>query len=714
MNPPVVIKQIDRRAGKVKTVAWLENAHSIEYNRIANGISTCAFRLPADDPNAKYIGPQSLIEITDSDEGVGLYRISDRQQMKDKAGLFYQVTGRHVIDLLRDKLLFGAHPVTGHAIPDVIRYVLEAEDEDGNRKQTDWVLDGCDYNLIIDYLFENCTLYDGLQTITENWKEPTIWRYDTSVYPFRLSLRRMSDELGSEIRSGKNLVSLSIEDEYSPVANRYYALGTGEGINQLNLMNAEDLEQDGRPLNGHYYVQDDASVEKYGLREALMVDRSISDKPLLLMGANRMLNDYSDPAPIIKVKAADLWPQSHYRLDHFIPGDVVRSVDEELGYDERMRIWEVGKSDLTGNPGEVELVIGRPYNTVAKAIDKVYRRDQEEKRSSQGATNVWSQSFGDNCDKDHPVKITFRLPDDLLYVNKCMLDFTVSRFRAYEKGAAGGGGGTVGMTSDTSSAAGGGQTIGISDTQTSASGGGGTSFVGDLTTTAAGGGASPTTSQEDIITGRFWQPGTSGEPGYWVETTTAWSYHNDDQAQWALEPTRHATVDGVVRDVSPVSVTGPVSANAFGLYQHGHPHTHTVEIGAHSHNLSPHRHDLPDHVHGIVHTHTMPMHQHKINHEHNLQSHTHDLEYGIYEEPTLAISGVKIYVDGNLVGTSGLTGDGVDILQKLRTDGTGRVVRGRHTVEIVPSPSGTGDGLCKIDGALYIQCFVQSRGDYAI
>ena len=90
------------------------------------------------------------------------------------------------------------------------------------------------------------------------------------------------------------------------------------------------------------------------------------------------------------------------------------------------------------------------------------------------------------------------------------------------------------------------------------------------------------------------------------------------------------------------------------------------------------------------------------------------MEYGIYEEPTLAISGVKIYVDGNLVGTSGLTGDGVDILQKLRTDGTGRVVRGRHTVEIVPSPSGTGDGLCKIDGALYIQCFVQSRGDYAI
>ena len=109
-------------------------------------------------------------------------------------------------------------------------------------------------------------------------------------------------------------------------------------------------------IRDSYYVQDDASVEKYGLREALMVDRSISDKPLLLMGANRMLNDYSDPAPIIKVKAADLWPQSHYRLDHFIPGDVVRIVDEELGYDERMRIWEVGKSDLTGNPGEVEPV----------------------------------------------------------------------------------------------------------------------------------------------------------------------------------------------------------------------------------------------------------------------------------------------------------------------------------------------------------------------
>ena len=102
------------------------------------------------------------------------------------------------------------------------------------------------------------------------------------------------------------------------------------------------------------------------------------------------------------------------------------------------------KSDLTGKPGDVELILGRMYNTIANAIDKVYNRDQEEKRTSQGATNIWTQSFGDNADADHPIEFVFRLPDDLLNVNKCVLDFTVSHFRTYSKGALGGGGGTSG------------------------------------------------------------------------------------------------------------------------------------------------------------------------------------------------------------------------------------------------------------------------------
>ena len=72
-------------------------------------------------------------------------------------------------------------------------------------------------------------MYSALQSITKNWKEPNMWVYDTSVYPFKVSLRRMSNEITSRLHSGYNLLELSVEDEYLAMANRYYALGSREG-----------------------------------------------------------------------------------------------------------------------------------------------------------------------------------------------------------------------------------------------------------------------------------------------------------------------------------------------------------------------------------------------------------------------------------------------------------------------------------------------------
>lgn len=152
--------------------------------------------------------------------------------------------------------------------------------------------------------------------------------------------------------------------------------------------------------------------------------------------------------------------------------------------------------------------------------------------------------------------------------------------------------------------------------------------------------------------------------------------------------------------VSPVRIATEHGDENALIFTHDHPHTH--EVANHVHEVADHVHTLKDHVHEVA------------DHTHPLPDHTHDLEYGIYEEPTLAVTGVKIYVDGNLIGVSGLEGDGVDVLRLLTKGNDGKVIRGRHTVKIVPSPSGTGDGLCKIDGSLYIQCFIQSRGSFTL
>lgn len=673
MNPPVSIKKIDRENKKVHTLAYLENAYEIEYTQALDTVSTCSIRLPADDPKAKYLDPNNLIEIEDNGESVGLFWIEQIIKVKEANSIYYNVIGYHAINSLSRILLFGLHQYTGLPVSETIQALLETEAEHGGRKQVDWDFGGSDYDNVIDYSFENVSVYSALQSITKNWKEPNMWVYDTSVYPFKVSLRRMSNEITSRLHSGYNLLELSVEDEYLAMANRYYALGSGEGVNQVNLLYAKDLESETEAQNEHYYVENAGSIEKYGLRESILVDRSITEPSLLLLAANEKLDYYSRLDPIIKVRAADVWEETCQPIDHFVPGQVCRIIEPELDYDEPWRIIRRTKPDLTGKPGDVELILGRMYNTIANAIDKVYNRDQEEKRTSQGATNIWTQSFGDNADADHPIEFVFRLPDDLLNVNKCVLDWTVSHFRTYSKGALGGGGGTSGSGT----------------LRTTKAGGGGTSGSGTLATTEAGGGGTSGAMTPDYVV-------NPGDPKHPYETNVHWSVY-DGAYQSKIEPFALWENGDYV---SPVRIATEHGDENALIFTHDHPHTH--EVANHVHEVADHVHTLKDHVHEVA------------DHTHPLPDHTHDLEYGIYEEPTLAVTGVKIYVDGNLIGVSGLEGDGVDVLRLLTKGNDGKVIRGRHTVKIVPSHSGTGDGLCKIDGSLYIQCFIQSRGSFTL
>lgn len=680
MNPPVSIKKIDRENKKVHTLAYLENAYEIEYTQALDTVSTCSIRLPADDPKAKYLDPNNLIEIEDNGESVGLFWIEQIIKVKEANSIYYNIIGYHAINSLSRILLFGLHQYTGLPVSETIQALLETEAEHGGRKQVDWDFGGSDYDNVIDYSFENVSVYSALQSITKNWKEPNMWVYDTSVYPFKVSLRRMSNEITSRLHSGYNLLELSVEDEYLAMANRYYALGSGEGVNQVNLLYAKDLESETEAQNEHYYVENAGSIEKYGLRESILVDRSITEPSLLLLAANEKLDYYSRLDPIIKVRAADVWEETCQPIDHFVPGQVCRIIEPELDYDEPWRIIRRTKPDLTGKPGDVELILGRMYNTIANAIDKVYNRDQEEKRTSQGATNCYGYSVQDNAGTDQngnidPVVLRFRLPDDLLNVNKCVLDWQTENFRTYSQGAAAGGGTTIGMDTDTTTAGGGGTTIGI-DTDVSSS-----------------------TTADTVVTSGEVTPDyvvNPGDPDHPYETNVHWSVY-DGREKSKFEPFADW---GTLGWVSPVRIATDHGDDNALIFAHDHPHYHNVTIKGHNHKI-PHTHILGDHVHRMPHTHTTP-------------DHTHNLEYGIYKEPTLAVSGIRIEVDGTVLdGVYGLDKDGLDIIPHLRRS-SNYIDRGMHTIKFYPVASGANKALCRISAQVFIQCFIQSRGDYKV
>ena len=125
MNPPVSIKKIDRENKKVHTLAYLENAYEIEYTQALDTVSTCSIRLPVDDPKAKYLDPNNLIEIEDNGESVGLFWIEQIIKVKEANSIYYNVIGYHAINSLSRILLFGLHQYTGLPVSETIQALLE-------------------------------------------------------------------------------------------------------------------------------------------------------------------------------------------------------------------------------------------------------------------------------------------------------------------------------------------------------------------------------------------------------------------------------------------------------------------------------------------------------------------------------------------------------------------------------------------------------------
>lgn len=196
------------------------------------------------------------------------------------------------------------------------------------------------------------------------------------------------------------------------------------------------------------------------------------------------------------------------------------------------------------------------------------------------------------------------------------------------------------------------QTSGASSSSTTSSGGGGstTSEASSITTTKSGGGAT-TTSMEQIRT--------------------------------------------------PVSSTESAEVPSKNGGSHYHFYTN---------NVANHTHASPAHAHGMSHTHKVSMssHSHGMSHTHmvTVPGHAHAITPGIYRfgSPkgfTLLVNGVQKEIFHETTAELDLT--------PYLLDDTGKIRRGSfQSIEVRP------DDLAYISIVLYVQGFVQSRGDMTV
>ena len=525
----------------MRRLAYLDNALAVGYALETNSLWSATFTLPADDKKNAYCAPLNFVEIFDGDERIDLFRIiGEDLERSDGATRYYNC--EHVLATLISDVLFQYHQCGGSGVKtaDVLNYIL------ARQTRQNWKLGDCDFKRYFEYNWENSTLLAALFAVPECFDSEYLWSWDTTVYPWTLSLTEPTDALKSEIRYAKNMTNIKKTTDATSIANRVYALGYGEGVNQLTIESVN---------GGVPYVEDALSIERYGLCSTILVDSRYEIAENLKAYAGQILAGLKEPYVSYEIGAIDLHRLTGDSFSKFRPGEVVRVVDEADGINLRTRIVRVEKSDAEGDPGNVTVTIANKTQDIAGSISDLQSRALIGETYAQGATNQQIYNFSDNADTTHPAKLQLYISSSVVRINKMLLNVEFEAFRAYEKTVKSGGGQTT--------------SSGGASTATSSSGGGtskSTSNGGGSTVTSQSGGSSSETA------------GNIGD--YNTNDVTA---NDGKQHHHQLIHTHSISIPGHTHKVSVPA------------------HSHDFSIGEHSHsvNIPNHTHSTKDHTHEI-------------------------------------------------------------------------------------------------------------------
>ena len=427
----------------MKELARLENAYDIGYELTLNALWSCSFTMPNDDPKIKYCRAYNYVELFDGGERVELFRIMPSTFTKaDKSYTVFDC--EHVLATLLDDVLFRYHQIGNLGIytDRVIRYVLDRQ----TTKR--WKLAECDFKRQFEYKWENENLLAALFSIANPFVEDYAWRFDTTSYPWSLSLKKLDADYKADIQYKKNMQGVEKEEDPTNLVTRLYALGYGEGDNQLDI----------RKVNGGKpYLE--KNVSTYGLKSSILVDRRFENEEALKAYAQKTLDELSRPFLSYKIKTVDLAVKDSKKYARFVPGDYVRIRDTESNINLNAPIVKVSKRDVRGNPFDIELEVANKSRDVTGSINDLQSRTRISETYSQGATNLQQLAFADNAEEKYPLELKFYIPTEMVRINKLILNYTIEAFRSYSRGAkaagyvstsTGSGGGTYKTTSTSS------------------------------------------------------------------------------------------------------------------------------------------------------------------------------------------------------------------------------------------------------------------------
>jgi len=677
------------------------NAFDISEELKINSLNHLSFSLPKESPDNRYCQPYNLVRYETRGYTSDFYRIIPRvTERQEFSSITYQC--EHVFALLNDDIL---DPMREHIVGGIgfntanaIGYVL------GFQEVRNWSLQATDFVGFFEYGWEKESVLSALATIPKPITEPWMWAFDTSAYPFRLSLKRIDKEKSAPdfwIQGGKNLVRVTDAESNLHIATRVYPFGYGEGTNQLTI----EAVNDGMP-----FIQSPPDVvARYGLISKVLIDRRYKLPDELLDYARQMLALLQEPHNEFEVdfsmdialadpqvKGADFARTGRPRL-----GDVVEIRDENNQPIERNII--TGVRFKYGEVDECSINIANRPRDIAGALADMIDRQRIETSYAQGATQFFTDHVHENGSPQYPVVLRVFIPDSMVWINSVNIDVQLSGFRAPFDVTQGGGGATSGPSSEATTKDGGG-------IHQSTSGGG-----GRLYSTEDGGAI---TSAESRVSSTSYPVGIPQQTNLasdeiellpqGVRVVSDGGVGDANHNHGISRGTRFATV----ADHNSTTVNGSVAWVPSGAHRHiGHSHTyhvpahsHTITIPGHSHEISAHRHNfsMPDHNHQIE----VPPHYHGMAHNHTIPDHHHALvpnirHIGNPNSFIIRINGVDLLP----VNGTALPQNRRDITRHLVDPALRAIRRNRfHTIEIIPNIH------AYVQLTLNMQFFIQSKG----
>ena len=479
-----------------RKTAVLQNAFNIIETHELNQIYSLTFTLPAEDQKVMFCQPRHFVRWGDEGE---LYRIkSVKQNDSDTGTIVYDC--EHVVTTLCDNMLFGAYKYGGGSIKTaaVITWLLNQQ------KTKNWVLGSCDFERKFEYGWEQENLLNALYAIPKEFSTPYKWEFDTTVFPWKISLKALDGTKHPEyyIQAKRNLLSSGKSADFADICTRIYPLGYGEGVNQLNIKEVN---------NGVAYLQSPENIiSQYGLIEKVLVDRRFENPESLKAYAQTMLDNLQTPAFSRSFDVTDLYPLTKQSLDIAEVGKIcMLTEDGTTAYITKIvHQWDV--------PGNLQIELSTKATDVASRIADLAERVRIESVYAQGATQLYQHSKDANATPEKGMTLSLYFPSEMRQINKILLKLSLKPFRSYSSATE-----SAGAVKSTSSEGGGStytSTDGGGSTQTSSEGGGVASSSVSQSTISANVTSGPSTTEttksggtgSDVVTSKTKLEGNTG------------------------------------------------------------------------------------------------------------------------------------------------------------------------------------------------------------